>query len=100
MSGQFIPMYWALVLTIDGFEVQSLLNFPSGMVCKVRPAGDALRKVRLRAFAGNAVLVGTIPSTKAAFFDAIVKERAWELASEGHRKYDLIRWNMLTQKIA
>jgi starch-binding outer membrane protein, SusD/RagB family len=38
--------------------------------------------------------------SKSAFFNAIVKERALELASEGHRKYDLIRWNLLAQKIA
>jgi hypothetical protein len=42
-----------------------------------------------------------IPSglSKADFFNAIVKERALELASEGHRKYDLIRWKLLEQKL-
>ena len=33
------------------------------------------------------------------FFDAIVMENAWELAGEGVRKYDLIRWNLLSEKI-
>ena len=33
--------------------------------------------------------------SKAAFFDAIVKERSLELGGEGIRKYDLIRWNLL-----
>jgi starch-binding outer membrane protein, SusD/RagB family len=38
--------------------------------------------------------------SKADFFSAIAKERSLELASEGHRKYDLIRWNLLAQKLA
>ena len=33
------------------------------------------------------------------FFDAIVDENAWELAGEGVRKFDLIRWNLLSEKI-
>jgi len=37
---------------------------------------------------------------KSDFFNAIVRERSLELASEGERKYDLIRWNLLAQKIA
>ncbi|MNL23650.1 SusD family protein [compost metagenome] len=36
---------------------------------------------------------------KAAFFDAIVNERWLEFGGEGIRKYDLIRWNLLGQKI-
>ena len=32
------------------------------------------------------------------FFDAIVDENAWELAGEGVRKFDLIRWNLLRRK--
>jgi starch-binding outer membrane protein, SusD/RagB family len=34
--------------------------------------------------------------SKTAFFAAIVRERALELGGEGTRKYDLIRWNLLT----
>ncbi len=63
-------------------------------------AKTAFEKVRLRAYGGNLNLIGTTPSTYAGFFDAIVKERALELGSEGVRKYDLIRWNMLASKIA
>ena len=33
--------------------------------------------------------------SKTDFFKAIVRERALELAGEGIRKYDLIRWNLL-----
>jgi hypothetical protein len=62
-------------------------------------AKAAFEKVRLRAFGGNAGLIGTTPSDKAGFFNAIVKERALELGGEGIRKYDLIRWNLLSQKI-
>ena len=63
-------------------------------------AKAAFEEVRLRAFGGNASLIGTTPSSYAGFFDAIVKERALELGAEGIRKYDLIRWNMLASKIA
>jgi starch-binding outer membrane protein, SusD/RagB family len=63
-------------------------------------AKNAFEKVRLRAFGGNASLIGTTPSDYAGFFNAIVKERALELGGEGIRKYDLIRWNMLGQKLA
>ena len=38
--------------------------------------------------------------TKTTFFTSLVKERSLELGGEGIRKYDLIRWNLLAQKIA
>lgn len=56
---------------------------------------EALEEVRTRAFGGNAALIGTTPTGKAAFFDAIVKERLLEFGGEGIRKYDLLRWNLL-----
>ncbi|KGE13227.1 RagB/SusD family nutrient uptake outer membrane protein [Sphingobacterium deserti] len=37
--------------------------------------------------------------SKDAFFQAIVRERAWELCFEGMRRADLIRWNLLSTKI-
>ena len=61
---------------------------------------DAFQKVRLRAFGGNADLAGTPPSDKTGFFNAIVNERALEFGSEGIRKYDLIRWNLLGEKLS
>jgi starch-binding outer membrane protein, SusD/RagB family len=61
---------------------------------------DAFQKVRIRAFGGNADLAGTPPSDKTGFFNAIVNERALEFGSEGIRKYDLIRWNLLGQKLS
>ncbi len=60
---------------------------------------SAFEEVRKRAYAGNAARIGTTPTTKAAFFDAIVNERYLEFGSEGIRKFDLIRWNLLAQKI-
>lgn len=59
----------------------------------------AVTSVRQRAYAGNLGQVGTIPTTKTAFFDYIVKERLLEFGGEGLRKYDLIRWNLLETKI-
>lgn len=37
--------------------------------------------------------------SKEAFFDAIVEQRAFEFAGECLRKADLIRWNMLKEKL-
>jgi hypothetical protein len=56
---------------------------------------EAFEAVRKRAFVGFEAQIGTTPTTKDAFFEAIVKERALELASEGVRKYDLLRWNRM-----
>lgn len=39
-------------------------------------------------------------ASKSAFFDAIVEQRALELAGEMLSKADLIRWNMLSSKLA
>jgi len=60
----------------------------------------AFEQVRLRAFGGDASLIGTTPSDYAGFFDAIMKERMLELCGEGIRKYDLIRWNRLGANLA
>lgn len=60
---------------------------------------DAVMAVRRRAYTGNLGQVGTIPTTKIAFFNYLVKERQLEFGGEGLRKYDLIRWNLLETKI-
>ena len=59
---------------------------------------SAFEQVRTRAFGASPI--GTTPSDYAGFFNAIVKERSLELGGEGIRKYDLIRWNLLAQKLA
>jgi hypothetical protein len=61
---------------------------------------DALKKVRLRAFAGNEAKVNTyLTGVRSDFFNAIVNERAWEFGGEAVRKYDLIRWNLIETKL-
>lgn len=60
---------------------------------------DAFNLVRQRAFAGNLGEMGTAPTDKAGFFNAIVNERALEFGTEGIRKYDLIRWNLIGDKL-
>jgi starch-binding outer membrane protein, SusD/RagB family len=60
----------------------------------------AFEEVRKRAYRGNTGLIGVTPTTKGGFFDAIVNERYLEFGHEAIRKYDLIRWNLLTTKIA
>ncbi|ARK11950.1 RagB/SusD family nutrient uptake outer membrane protein [Fibrella sp. ES10-3-2-2] len=59
----------------------------------------ALEEVRKRGYAGKTALIGTTPTTKDGFFNAIANERLLEFGGEGIRKYDLIRWNLLDAKI-
>lgn len=61
-------------------------------------AFNALNLVRRRAFGNNN---NDAPGTlnQAQFFQFLVRERALELGDEGVRKYDLIRWNLLSTAI-
>lgn len=59
----------------------------------------AFEEVRKRAYKGNEAKIGKTPTDKAGFFDAVANERFLEFGSEGIRKFDLIRWNLLSQKI-
>jgi hypothetical protein len=59
----------------------------------------AFEEVRKRGYSGNESLIGTTPTDKAGFFNAIVNERFLEFGHEGIRKYDLLRWNLLATKI-
>ncbi|MCA5003871.1 RagB/SusD family nutrient uptake outer membrane protein [Sphingobacterium bovistauri] len=63
-------------------------------------AKDALKRVRLRAFKGDASKVGTIASSYQDFRNAIIQERKLELGFEGWRRTDLIRWGILAEKLA
>lgn len=79
-------------------ETENELNGPNSI------AKDALKQVRNRAFepamrADKVEAYVDALNDKVLFFNAIVKERALEFGGEGIRKYDLIRWNLLSTKI-
>ncbi len=67
-------------------------------------ARRALKEVRRRAFNSEDysskvdAYVDELGSYN-QFFNAIVNERAWEFCGENIRKYDLIRWNLLRDKL-
>ncbi|GAB3572096.1 RagB/SusD family nutrient uptake outer membrane protein [Spirosoma luteolum] len=75
-------------------ETENELNGPTG------PAIAAFEEVRKRAYRLTPDRIGTTPTTKEGFFNAIVNERLLEFGSEGIRKFDLVRWNLLGAKIA
>lgn len=56
-------------------------------------ARDALNQVRGR------VGLADVTATGDALFDAIVKERQLELAFEGHRYFDLVRWGLADEEL-
>lgn len=84
-------------------EVVNELHGPDGIGDAGLSARQALSAVHQRSFddANKVASVANINSisSKDDFFDAIVDENAWELAGEGLRKFDLIRWNLLSKKI-
>lgn len=66
-------------------------------------AAPYLKMIRDRAFPNQSQKVTqymqTVTTSKEAFFNAIVHERALEFTGEMLRKADLIRWNLLTTKL-
>ncbi|MBR1887147.1 MAG: RagB/SusD family nutrient uptake outer membrane protein, partial [Bacteroidales bacterium] len=65
-------------------------------------AKDYLLEVRKRAFKGNEDAAETYVnaiSSKSDMFNAIVDERAFEFCGEMTRKFDLIRWGKLKEKM-
>ena len=95
---QYFGVNWPLIRYSDVLlmlaEAENELN--NGPTPTAKAAFELVRK---RAYGGNTSLIGTTPSDYDGFFKAIVKERALELGGEGIRKYDLIRWNMLGEKL-
>ncbi|KAA5828231.1 RagB/SusD family nutrient uptake outer membrane protein [Algibacter amylolyticus] len=79
-------------------EAENELNGPT------IEAQNAFKRVRQRAFdpadwsteVDN--YLAQVSSSKQSFFDAIVDERAWEFGGEMIRKYELIRWNLYSEK--
>ncbi|MFT2009608.1 RagB/SusD family nutrient uptake outer membrane protein [Pontibacter sp. 13R65] len=64
------------------------------------PAIQAFEEVRRRAYtADGSDRMGVTPTGKTEFFNAIVNERFLEFGGEGLRRYDLIRWNLLSTTI-
>jgi hypothetical protein len=57
-------------------------------------AKAAYEQVRTRAFGGDASKIGTTPAGYQDFRNAIVNERKLELAFEGWRRTDLVRWGI------
>ena len=98
-SAQYYGINWPIVRFSDVLlmyaEADNELNVgPSSA------AIAALKEVSQRGHGGNAALVPIFPSDHDGFFNAVVKERSLEFGGEGIRKYDLIRWNLIAQRIA
>lgn len=95
---QYFGVNWPLIRYSDVLlmfaEAENEIN--NGPTAQAK---TAFEQVRTRAYGGNAGLIGITPGDKTGFFNAIVKERALEFGGEGIRKYDLIRWNLLGEKL-
>lgn len=102
-EAQYTGVNWPLMRYTDIVlmfaEAENELNGPT------EDAKNALKSVRKRAFSTNAwtekvdTYVENAASDKETFFNAIVNERAWEFGGEMIRKQDLVRWNLLGNKI-
>jgi len=99
---QYFGLKWQILRYSDVLlmyaEAENELNGPTAS------AYNAINMVRRRGYGkpiGAADPAVDIPGglSKTEFFKYIVRERALELAGEGIRKYDLIRWNLLNAAI-
>ncbi len=63
-------------------------------------AKTAFEKVRTRGFGGDASKIGTTPASYLDFRNAIINERKLELAFEGFRRTDLVRWGIQYEVLA
>jgi starch-binding outer membrane protein, SusD/RagB family len=97
-NAQYFGVNWPVmrysdVLLMFAEAENELNNGPTGA------AISAFEQVRIRGFGGDASLIGATPLDKQGFFEAIMMERKLEFMGEGIRKFDLIRWNLLGQKL-
>lgn len=80
-------------------EAENELNGPTAS------AQEALARVRRRAFDPSQwstkvdQYIAEVSTSKEAFFEAIVDERAWEFGGEMIRKYELIRWGIYAETV-
>ena len=97
-TNQNLGINWPVIRYADVLlmfaEAENELNGPTA------EAIAAYEAVRRRAFVGNEDRMGTTPTSKEGFFNAIAQERLLEFGGEGIRKYDLYRWNRIASMIA
>lgn len=84
---------YADVLLMYAEAQNELFNGPSP------EAKAAYEQVRTRGFGGDASKIGATPTGYQAFKDAIINERKFELAFEGWRRTDLVRWGILYEAL-
>ncbi|MDQ2770083.1 MAG: RagB/SusD family nutrient uptake outer membrane protein [Bacteroidota bacterium] len=102
-AAQYLGYNWPLMRYADVLlmfaEAQNELASPTTAYSGLTPVA-ALEQVRRRAYRTSSTSIGTTPTDKTGFFNALTNERYLEFGGEGVRKYDLIRWNMLGDRIA
>lgn len=98
-NSQYFGVNWPLIRYSDVLLMyaEAVNEINNGATAE---AVAALETVRKRGFIGNESKIGTTPTSKIEFFNAVVNERLLEFMGEGLRKYDLIRWNLLATKVA
>ncbi len=102
-AGQYFGLKWQILRYSDVLlmfaEAENEISGPTAA------AYEAVNMVRRRGYgkpvgSADPTVDLTTGLSKDLFFKAIVKERALELGNEGVRKYDLIRWNLLGERLA
>lgn len=115
VDGKFRREWWSNPVNPTNNTLNSGLNWPMIRFSDVLlmfaeadnelnqgPSTDAINavnEVSKRAHGGNQALVPVIPADYSNFFKYIVRERLLEFGFENIRKYDLIRWNLISTVI-